>query len=367
MPLHGAIKCRRKGSLTPTKQQLEEKALELWRSDQVRSGCMELAETNPEYEELIEGGYVALAQNLLMRNDSTYKDYLESELGQNVEDYRNEVKPFDFDVEEGKRTGTMIIGGRGTGKSNLAKIIAEQYMEGGSVVKVFDVSRTWLESSIPSYVEVTQNTAYLDIELYESVVFDLSRLYPKQVKNFVTQIIAKEFEIQVNTPKNMRNWIIYVFEDSAVSLPRNRLTSREGEELLRLMSVGRNYDLGYLAIVQRPSLTDVTAFELSFQKYFGRLDGENDKRKIRSYIGKDYVDMLDSLEIGEFLYDKGDSTKKISTPLFSSDLKPRRLETPSRLTPQQAQATTEIDTLAGIAIAILSLIGLTSIVQSVLM
>lgn len=320
--------------MTPTREEIESKARELYVAEQYRCGTPQLADLNPSVEELKESGFYMLAGNLLMREGDEYKDYLMEELGENPSDVEEKPKPFEFNIEEGERTGTIVVGGKGTGKSNLAKLLVDQYMRHGNVVKVFDVSKTWLKSSIPQYIEVVPNATY-DISLYQSVVFDLSKLYPRQVKAFINLIIASEFQLQVNTPEHKRKWIIYVFEDSAVGLPRNRLTSKQSEELLRLMSVGRNYSLGYLAIIQRPSLLDVSVFELAFQRYISRLDGENDKRKIRAYIEKEYVDMLDSLKIGDFLYDIGDKTKKISTPLFTATSEPKKLVTQQQCTPQE--------------------------------
>jgi len=317
---------------TPKKQEIEEKARELYAKDQLRSGCTDLASINPEHEELLEGGYISLSRNLLMRDSDGYKDYLLKELGGNTEQFKAKAQVFEFDLNEGLRSGTMIIGGKGTGKTNLCKLIAKEYIAKSNIVKVFDVSSAWLENTpIPNYVEVVPSTI-LDISLYKSCVFDLSKLYVKQIKSFVAQVIAQEFQLQVKTPKALRKWIIYCFEDSVISLPRNRLSSIEAEELMRLITVGRNYDLGYIGIVQRPALSDTTVFELSAQKYIGRLDGENDKRKLRNYIDDD-VQHLDSLEIGEFLYDLGDTTKKISVPLFASESKPKRIET--AMQPQQ--------------------------------
>jgi len=319
---------------TPSKSAIESKARELYAQDQLKAGCSELASINPEREELRESGYIMLAQNLLMRDSDVYKQHIISELGENPEQFKAKAQSFDFDVVEGLRSGTAIIGGRGTGKSNLCKLIVKEYIAKGCTVKVFDVSKAWLENTpIPNYVEAVPN-AVLDIPLYRSTIFDLSRLHVKTIKSFVAQVVAREFELQVNIPE--RKPIIYCFEDSVISIPKNRLSSLEAEELLRLIAVGRNFDLGYVAIMQRTALTDTTLLELSAQKYIGRLDGKNDKRNLKPYIDE-AVQQLDGLQIGDFIYDFGDTTKKISVPLFTSESKPKRIE-PTSLEQQPQDA-----------------------------
>lgn len=265
-----------------------------------------------------------------MRDSDAYREHIVSELKENLE---QKPQAFDFDVSEGLKSGTMIIGGRGTGKSNLAKHIVKQLIDNGCIIRIFEVSNAWLsDTPIKNIAEIVPNSV-LDIPLNESVTFDLSRLHVKQIKAFVAQIVATEYEIQSNTPKEQRKPKIFVFEDSVISLPKNRLTSIEAEEILRLITVGRNFDLSYIGIVQRPALTDTSLFELSSQKFIGRLDGQNDKKKLRNYIDREYIDMLDSLSIGEFVY----KTKKIAIPLFDSSVKPRRLKATENTTEQGNQ------------------------------
>jgi len=343
---------------TPNRQQIEAKARELYVRDQIRNGCSELASINPEYQELLESGYVMLAQNLLMRETDSYKQHLVSELRENPKDFNETPQDFDFRLTEALKSGVFIAGGKQCGKTNLAKVLARQYLEHGCIVKVFDISQQWLDSSVPNYIEVKRNTS-IDIPLYQSVVFDLSRLYPSEVKAFVNQILSTEFEFQVATPKPNRKWIVYVLEECQILVPQNQLRRKEAQEVLRLMSSGANYNLSYVAITQRPSTVDTTATELAFQKYFARCDGENDLDKIRHYIGE-YADQLEGLKIGEFIYDLGNTTKKISVPLFSTTKKPRSLETQS-IQPQQQKS--EDFSVISFVILALTFLGLTWILH----
>jgi len=108
--------------------------------------------------------------------------------------------------------------------------------------------------------------------------------------------------------------------------PQGHLRSNEAQQILRLMTTGRNYNLGYIAITQRPALCDTSVFELTFQKYFARMNGENDLRKVANYIGAKAYD-LEKLRLGEFFYDKGTKTKWITTKEFKAKTKPQALTT----------------------------------------
>ena len=124
------------------------------------------------------------------------------------------------------------------------------------------------------------------------------------------------------------------------------------------MTTGRNYKLGYVAITQRPALTDTSVFELTFQRYFARMDGENDLRKVANYIGYDNARQLQKLKLGEFIYDMGTQTKWITTREFTQAAKPQ----PSSITkfttskPIRRQANTNSDTI-GTIMFLLGLIG----------
>jgi len=317
---------------TPNKEEIEERAKELFFKDNLDA-------PTPESEELVESGYTYEARNQLMRDQEKHEvlGYLESmanEYGlelvkQKPSKLAKQIKPYEFeiDIKEALRSGVFIAGGKGQAKSNLAMIISDMLMRKGVTVKVFDISRAWLRSSIPYVVEITNNIR-LDVNLYRSVIFDLSKLLPKDTKRFISLILAKEWNMQVSLAEPQRKWIIYIFEETQMLTPQGSLRSNEAQQVLRLMTSGRNYNLGYIAITQRPALCDTSVFELTFQKYFARMNGENDLRKVANYIGSKAYD-LEKLRLGEFFYDKGSETKWIATKEFKAESKPQALSTSS--------------------------------------
>ena len=289
----------------------------------------------PEVEELKENGIWKEARDSLMRSeDSEYRTYIEkaaTELGLIYEgtELAKQTKPYPFeiDIQEALRSGVFISGGKGTTKTNLAKIIADRMLQLGHTVKALDISKAWLKSSIPHFYEV--KSLYIpDIDFYKSIVYDLSRLTPKELKKFIAKFLEKEWNQQIAIPEHRRKWIIYVFEECQMLVPQGSLRSNEAQQTLRVMTSGRNFNIGYVALTQRPALTDASVFELSFQRYFARMDGENDKHKVAQYIGS-LAEKLEDLSLGEFFYDFGRTTKWIHTEEFKPQTKPRSLEIPS--------------------------------------
>jgi len=250
------------------------------------------------------------------------------------------LKDFDIDINEALRSGVFVCGGKGQAKTNLAKIVAHKLLNLGYVVKVFDISQAWQKSSVPKIVEIGSSVD-MNIKLYESVVFDLSRLIPKDVKRFIAHILACEWNAQISVPESERKWIVYVFEESQMLVPQGHLRSVEAQYVLRLMTSGRNFKLGYVAITQRPALTDTSVFELTFQRYFARMDGQNDLKKVASYIGIEKARELQKLKLGEFFYDMANVTKWIVTEEFRSSVRPRKVLVrkivPSASTKRQAK------------------------------
>ena len=311
---------------TPTREAIIERAFAIHHS---RNHNINF--NNPEIDELKEDGSYDQAKRELMISEKTqHLTYLEkqaNELGYALtkEKIDKETSDFQIDIEEALRSGVFISGGKGTTKSNLAKTIVDKLMQRGIIAKIFDISRSWLKSSVPRVYEIGYDTQ-LRIDLYQSAVFDLSRLTPKMAKEFISKQLEGEWNLQISIPEEERKQIVYVFEEVQMLIPQGQLRSEEAQYVLRLMTTGRNFQLGFIAITQRPALCDTSVFELSFQRYFSRMDGENDLKKVSNYIGSKKAKQLQNLRLGEFFYDKGTETKLIRTEVFRSNAKPSRIQ-----------------------------------------
>lgn len=309
---------------TPTKNEIIERAFAIHHSRN-----HSISSINPEVSELKESGTYEEAKRELMRSeDSEYQTYIEKEaarLGLISDKVEGEVCGFEIDIEELVRSGLSIAGGKGTAKSNLAMIIADKLLRKGFVVKVFDISRVWeKKSSVPNLIQV-KNDSSLRIDLYQSTIFDLSRLTPKACKDFISKVLQLEWNYQLDVAEEERKTIIYVFEEVQFLVPQGSLRSNEAQYVLRLMTTGRNFQLGYIGITQRPALSDTSVFELSFQRYFSRMDGQNDIKKVSNYVGAEKAGQLQNLRLGQFYYDRGAETKLIETEEFKSRVKPSKV------------------------------------------
>ncbi|MEM2922463.1 MAG: AAA family ATPase [Candidatus Bathyarchaeia archaeon] len=221
------------------------------------------------------------------------------------------------------RTGIFISGTSGYGKTNLAFHIADEMMRNGIGVNVFDPSQAWQNSSIPvtHRFQNYENTQQIDYPKEKNTIYDISLLYVEQQKELITTIVRDIFNRAVRLKNRPRRVII--FEECQLLVPQGRLQSIEAQEVLRLMTVGRNFNLRFILITQRPATVDKTAVSLCGQKYLGRVDELNDIRYLKNWIG-DWVEKLPSLNIGEFIYSKGNELEVIQTPLFVPQTRPRK-------------------------------------------
>jgi len=235
--------------------------------------------------------------------------------------------PFAFDLGEAMRTGVFISGTSGYGKTNLAFHLAEEMMRNGIGVVVFDPSQAWYNSSIPFFNRLQDYGSFSKKKSYpkeKSIVHDLSLLYVEQQKAVVTSIVRSEFQRAVNRKTRPRR--VFVFEECQLLVPQGRLQSIEAQEVLRLMTVGRNFNLRFILLTQRPATVDKTAVSLCGQKYLGRVDELNDVRYLRNWIG-DWTEKLPSLNVGEFIYNEGNRLEVVQVPLFERPKPAKKKET----------------------------------------
>lgn len=239
-----------------------------------------------------------------------------------------------LNFKEAKKTGIFISGISGSGKTNLAKLIADELMEEDFIIKIFDNSQAWQTSNVPSIIFFEEPTMVSIID-YKSlsdhtynfnVVFDISLLYQYQQEGFIGRLIKEDMEKAIrNRPDKVH---IYFFEESQIYLPEGTMRRKAKKntphvaEVKRLISVGRNYKMRYGAITPFCALLDKNVIRLCGQKYIGRADEPNDKRYLSNWIG-DLVDNLDSLKMGEFYYKIGGKISKIQTPEHKQLITPK--------------------------------------------
>ena len=210
--------------------------------------------------------------------------------------------------------------------------MADALEDEGVIVWVLDVSQAWPgKSRIAKTIRIdTYPTKLENFPMNESVIFDLSRLYMNQQREVVTALCKALFNYKVNLPKSKRRWHFIMFEECQLYLKQSSMRSNASAEVLRLITVGRNYKIRYGLITQFPSSVDKLPVKMTKQRYFGYTDEPNDKAYLSSFIGKDRAEELETMTVGQFYYKKGRQIEKISTPEYK-----RKIEQIEEIQPQK--------------------------------
>ena len=232
-----------------------------------------------------------------------------------------------FDIIEAKRSGFYLGGGKGSGKTKAAQLFADALMEAGITVYVFDNSQAWQTgSSIPKHISVSKLPLILDFPSDQSTIFDMSTLYVEEQKMVVANICKALFTRQVSLPKEKRKWIFLIFEEAQIYLQQGSMRSKSASEVMRLITVGRNFCIGFGLVTQYPSTVDKLLIKAIRQRYFGYTDEKNDKDYIESFLGKKLVEELKTMKAGEFMFNCGGITKRVQFPLFISPIVPEKCD-----------------------------------------
>jgi hypothetical protein len=220
-----------------------------------------------------------------------------------------------FPIERIMKEGCIIVGGRGCGKSNLAKLLVQQALTCKIQVKVIDSSLAWKNYPLPK-IKVRKGR----IVCKPNAIYDLSRLSVIEMREFVTAMISEDTmraieltDLGVNAP------LLYVLEEVQNLVFPNTLRMLKYQELSRFATQGRNFGLAYVGLTQRLSSIDVNLAEISGVKFWFKLEGENNLRKARAWLNKYTVWNLRNLEIGQAYLQIGAKIKLLRLPLFNTE------------------------------------------------
>ena len=238
-----------------------------------------------------------------------------------------------FDVDLALDAGVFVSAVRQHGKTKLCELLVDRLIDKGCFVKVFDVSKAWNDSNIPYRVTLKdcRNVYYPQ---YGSVVFDLSRLYMSQQQMVVQLILGADFRQRTasDKPKGLP-WTVYVFEEAQIIMPNGSLRSSYAQEALRTVSVGANFNLGYMLVSQRPADVSTKAISRCSQFYLGRHIEVNDVTKLKRFLGIRKYDeahlLLSKLHKRQFIYYNGNKLKKFTTPNYIQHVTQREYRKPS--------------------------------------
>lgn len=300
---------------TPKKEQIIERAKELWFDEQWRKGVR--TQINPTISELKESGFLSLAMSQLMRSEGyQYKMEIEASKKSYLQNVRraNMSGTYPLDLKEAQKSNILISGTNQQGKSLCAMGLSNLLMRNSWQIYVFDNVGHWREkSSIDKAFTIKEKTAKCTLSIGESVIFDISLLKPSQQRKFVEQILEQTWLFRVLTKP--KTWLMIVFEE--FQLYARNIRGNVSENILRMMSVGANYKVRCMGITPDLSLIDCAMIRLTTQRYHFRLGNEpNAKKRFRAYYGKDWARVCQSLDVGFAIYVNKERMQVWKIPLF---------------------------------------------------
>jgi hypothetical protein len=302
---------------TPNRNEILERARELYAQDCHRRGCPELANVNPEASELAESGFVSVAKSELMMNADT----------KNVQWITNVSENSDFmvDIQQLFDSNALILGSRHTGKSDLAMMISDLAMQKNAFVVVFDPSQDWIaRSNIKRYVKVEPYTI-LEVPS-ESVIYDMSLCSPQDQQRIVENFAKNLFEHQAQAA-NRKQYLV-IFEEAHSYYYQNAMRSKNAVNSVRMLSVGRNVRIACLLVSQFASMIDKFCIKHSTsQMWCGFTREANDIAYLKRIMGAE-SEKLSKLNDGEFLYLTRDGTRKISIEPYEVTVQKTQIATP---------------------------------------
>lgn len=238
-----------------------------------------------------------------------------------------------FDLAEAQKSNILISGTNSTGKSRLACGIASLLRKFDWQVVAFDNSGVYRDISdighlikvYPLHYEGAKIPRITDF----SVVYDLSLQTPSEQVYTVNMILQDLWENRVI--QGAQKWTLVLLEE--MHLYARNVRGALSQNLLRIMTVGRNQKIRVLGVTVDLALIDPAFIRLCGQRYHGRLGiEENSKRKFRAYYGGDWLTVATELRTGDFIYYK-DRLRVVNVPLFEPKTKPQAIaERPQTVT-----------------------------------
>jgi hypothetical protein len=225
-----------------------------------------------------------------------------------------------FNLKECLESGIAVTGCPGSGKTTLLKQLAEHLMNNGVTVYVVDVSKAWnTNTPFHNFIEITKME---DIQFEaKSTVFDISKLSFRQKQRWVNNFVGTLYNGHMNgyTAKEF-----IIFEECHVCIPSGAMRSpQKYENVINLVTVGRNFSLRFALATQFPAMCDANLFKSPQQRYFGWTTEFNDVSRIRSYFPRKRKNELEEVlrSLGKlcFMYQYGNTIDKFKIDYYQAE------------------------------------------------
>lgn len=208
----------------------------------------------------------------------------------------NLVLPRGFAVEK-----VAYVGRTGSGKTYLAKKVAELFFEGGVQFVVLDPVGVWAslrrgEGALPVPIlgggsgdaPITDRDGALVADLVHSrgvsAVVDLSRMIDAEQQRFAEAFAARIFELRSSesTPGPLHVFL----EEAQLFIPQDRegASSKMINRFKRLVAVGRNFGIGVSMVTQAPQSVHKRALNQAGYVFALQLVGKHERRAVEAWV-----------------------------------------------------------------------------------
>lgn len=241
--------------------------------------------------------------------------------------------PDDF-LDDILREGLIIVGTRGTGKSNVAKVILSEIInnqENNSIqCKVTDTCQNWVHCFEPIWYQRIAEDNLMHHRMYwgeDHILYDLELPDVDAIQNLVGTMVSIDSEVQRRYKAEglMDTWVLWTIEEAQNMLGTYALNGKAGKKWLKQISESRNFNINFIFIGQRLADISTKAVERCGGYLFGRLVGDNDLKKVKKICGKDngIENILPKLGMGEFIHWNGlEARLVVDVPKYECDTKP---------------------------------------------
>lgn len=228
---------------------------------------------------------------------------------------------FQFNTEEALKTGLYVSGAPGSGKSDIVMMCIDRLRSAKNVplpdttrviqgdhihCVIFDPSQDWMSRYPASHVttlKVDSGQSYLEnIHLNGVEIIDCSNLTILQIQQLAELFSKALYKAQSKIPKEKRNVYFIIFEEAQTEFPQGALRAKRFQNVVRILTQGRNYFLRVGMVTQFAAMLDKDAVKWAKQRYFGWTDEKNDRNYIANFIGDEAAEGLKYFKSGDFLY-----------------------------------------------------------------
>jgi hypothetical protein len=229
------------------------------------------------------------------------------------------------------RTGIVIVGGKGTGKTNAAKVLAAGMThKKGLQVKITDSCLNWVFNFEPIQYQTIGKDTMVPDDLYfgeNHFLYNIELDNVDLIGATIGTMAMTDYAIQREFKKEevMDDWIVYVIEESQNVIGSYALNGDLGKGFLKYISECRNFNMSNIWIGQRLADISTKAIERCQGYLFLKLTGDNDIKKAERICGKEsgVAQVLPKLKIGEGIYWDGEkAVRVIEIPKYQSPVRP---------------------------------------------